>query len=345
MSTKTFAFAATLALLSLVPRASHSAELFAGEFMALGVSPAAIGQGGAVVASTHGVEAAYWNPAGLPINTGDALAFEHTEQFGGIVNHDALSFVSPTRGAAVAVLLQRTAVDGIIRTDTTALADPTQPLNYENLPDPDKTTTFSNTDYVFSLSYGRTFAEGFRAGLTLKIISRTISRTDALGYGFDLGAQYDATERISLGLMFRDVTTTTVNWANDHSDVVSPTIQPAVTLRPAMPVRDLSLAISLGAVLGSKDEGYGGYLPWHAVSRESPISVGAELAWRNMLFLRIGSRDARGVLDTGESRLTAGAGFRLPTPWGTDSSTIGLDVAWMKHTLGNTFRLGAVLGL
>ena len=345
MRLKSLALATLLALLSLTPRASLSAEYFAGEFMGVGISPAAIAQGGAVVASTNGMAATYWNPAGLAINTGDAIGFEHTEQFGGIVKNDVLSFISPMQGAAVGVLLQRTAVDGIIRADSSVLADPTLPLSYENLPDPDKTTTFSNTDYVFSIGYGRAFGQKLRAGLTLKIITRTISITDALGYGFDLGAQYDANDRLSLGITFRDATTTRVNWANQHSDVVYPTIQPALSIRPALPVHDLDLSVSAGLVLGSKDAGYGGYMPWDVVSKSSPISIGAELSWRRMIFLRLGSRDARGVLDTGESRLTAGAGLRLPTPWASAPSAIGLDVAWMKHTLGHTFRVGATLDL
>ena len=328
-----------------ISASSNAADYFAGEFLAVGTSPSAMGVGGAVVASAEGTEAVYWNPAGLAGSRVMTTAFEHAEAFGGMVNHDVAAFSAPMRNAGFGILLLRSGVDGIIRADSTILADPTKPLGYDNMPDPSKITTFSNADYTLHLAYARRVSGSIRAGVTLKLITRSIDDTDAFGYGLDAGAQWDISQSFAMGLTVRDLTTTRVQWDNDRNDIVKPTVNIAADHSRDLISNTLSMRISLGVVLGAESAGYGGFLPWNVVRSESPAVAGAELSWRDMIFLRLGTRHIRGLLGPGDSHLTAGAGFHIGTPWLSGVSRIGFDLAWMKHSLDDTFRLGAVVEL
>ncbi len=322
--------------------AARAATWFAGDFLATGLGPAAVARGGAVIATASGADASYWNPAGLASTPRTGVSIEHAERFGGAVVHDALTAAVPLHAGALGVMIVRSAVDGITYADSTVLADPTAPLSHHNMPDPSKVRTFSNSDYVYGISWARRFGERFRAGATVKLLTRSIDETDAFGYGVDAGAQWDATSALTLGLALRDITTTRVSWDTDQTDVVYPSVHLGAAHTFHLTSIDGRVTSSATAAFGAEKAGYGGYRPWLLLDEGNPLALGVEFAWREVLHLRVGTRHFRGLIGPVTSHATAGAGVRFGLP-GELASRAGLDVTWLRHTLGNSLRVGAVL--
>jgi hypothetical protein len=61
---------------------------YGGEFMATGFGGRALGMGGAGVAVTGDVTAAYWNPAGLMRMTYPEIGLMHEQRFGGLLSYN-----------------------------------------------------------------------------------------------------------------------------------------------------------------------------------------------------------------------------------------------------------------
>jgi hypothetical protein len=325
---------------------AHAVSRYAGDFLAIGVSPRAIGMGSAVTATASGAEAAYWNPAGLAtgaLGAPVALAFEHAERFGGIVQHDVVSAAVPISRGVLGGYLFRGAIDGIVFADSTTLVDPRLPLSESNMPDPAKTHTFSNADYVAVVAYGKRVLPSLRIGGGLKIIRRTIGGIAAVGYGVDLGAQWDATSGLALGLLVRDATTTRVTWDNNRTDVVQPTLHTGLAYTMAVTRMNARITFAGNSTLGSESGGYGGFAPWRFLDARNVAAVGAEYEWRQTLALRIGSQNLRGMLGPGSAETSVGMGVRGNLPWVSRIQRVGVDVAWMRHTLRDSFRLGTTV--
>jgi len=329
----------------LAGASAEGATWFAGDFLAVGIGPRAVGMGSAVVATADGADAPYWNPAGLATGSARAVAVEHAERFAGVVTHDALSAAIPLQSGALGVVLFRGAVDGIIYADSTVLADPNAPLSANNLPDPDKVHTFSNADYLFHIAYGRTLWSAIRLGAGVKLIRRTIDRTGAFGYGLDLGAQWNPVPHVAVGLVMRDISTTRVSWDNGHTDVVYPSLHIGSAYTWTFPEGSGRLTLAAGSVFGPEKAGYGGFAPWRIGDAANPGVLGAEYAWRESIMIRVGSQDVRGLLGPGSSQITAGFGIRSALPWVPNLRRIGLDLSWMRHSLRDSFRLGAMVEL
>jgi len=328
----------------LAGRTAHAATRFAGDFLAVGIGPRAMGMGGAVTATATGTDAAYWNPAGLASLAAGAAAFEHAERFGGIVTHDALGAALPLRHGGLGFLLFRGAVDGIPYADSTILPDPTAPIGPDNMPDPSKVHTFSNADYVMYLAYGRPILGGVEVGASAKLIRRTIDRADAFGYGLDLGARWAPTPDLALGLMLRDISTTRVSWDAGQTDVVYPSVRLGAAYTWRMPAHG-RLTVAAGSTLAPQKAGYGGLAPWKIGAAGNPGEIGAEYGWRETVFLRLGAGDVRGLMGPGSGQIAAGVGLRTRLPWTPSLSRVGLDVAWMRHDLRDSFRVGAMMEL
>ncbi len=324
---------------------ANAATWFAGEFLGVGVGPGAIAKGGAVTATANGTDAPYWNPAGLASTLHSAFAFEHAERFSGIVSHDVLSAAVPVHAGALGITVFRGAIDGIIYADSTILADPTAPLSSRNMPDPTKTRTFSNADYTLYLAYGRRLTKSFDLGVSTKLVRRTLDRTDAFGYGVDIGVRWNASPSFLVGVTARDITTTRVSWDNGRIDVVKPTIHIGGAYLRSIDNLSSTVTISAESVYGMTDAGYAGLAPWKVLRDNNPATFGAEYEWRDMLVVRVGTQDLRGLLGPGSSRLTAGIGIRAPMPWIENISRIGFDLSWAEHALNDSFRLGTSIEL
>lgn len=217
----TFKFQLTtlsILLISFVFAQDKVAPKYSNEFLQIGVGADALGRSNAVVASIEGVNAGYWNPAGL-VSSSKFLEVSamHSEYFAGIAKYDylGLSKVIDKPGslhdnAAVGLSLIRFAVDDI--PNTTQLIDNQGRIDY------DRITTFTASDFALILSYAskKMPIDGLTAGLNFKIIKRKVGDfAKAWGFGIDAGAQYQKNENLKFGVMLRDVTSTFNAWIFD----------------------------------------------------------------------------------------------------------------------------------
>lgn len=198
-----------LTLLSTFNINAQTDVKFVNEFLNIGVGARSHGMFGTVTATVDDITAAYWNPAGLSnMDSGAQLSAMHASWFGGIANYDYLAYgkrFTKYNNGYGGISLIRMGIDNI--PNTLNLIGPDGSVNYDNV------LEFSAADYALFLSYGQDLrGTDFSFGLSSKIIFRTVgSFGQARGFGFDFGLMYKK-NRLNIGLMGRDITTTLNNW-------------------------------------------------------------------------------------------------------------------------------------
>jgi hypothetical protein len=136
-----------------------------------------LAMGGATVATSAGVDAIYWNPAGLSRMTKSAEAmFSHMSYIADIgVEYVAVAANFEGVGA-IALSLKSIGIGDIDVTTADA---------------PDGTGEKIRPTYVTTaLTYSRLLTDRISIGLTGKVISERIERVSAMGAAFDFGVQY-----------------------------------------------------------------------------------------------------------------------------------------------------------
>jgi hypothetical protein len=133
---------------------------------------------GAFTSGIDGIEAIYWNPAGLAVNN-------HTVQF--MFSHQKyLADISVNYGAVSANFEKFGAIGLSIKS-----FDFGGDIVETTIENPDGTgRTFSPIFITFGLTYARQMTDRIIFGTTIKVISEQIISAQATGYAFDFGIQY-----------------------------------------------------------------------------------------------------------------------------------------------------------
>ena len=198
-----------LLLYAEVLQAQDLSPKYANEFLNMGVGATALGMGSAVVADISGLDAAYWNPAGLAIQKQSTeVGLMHASYFGGLAAFDHLGISHKIASENVVALnVIRLGVDNIY--NTTQLIDNQGNIDYSQL------ETFNSADYALIGSLSRpTKIPNIFIGANSKLIFRHIgSFAKAFGFGFDFSAQYRPSKYWSAGLTLRDATSTFCAWS------------------------------------------------------------------------------------------------------------------------------------
>ncbi len=190
------------------------AQKYSNDFLNIGVDARAFGMGGSTVASTEGVNAGYWNPAGLVLQRNDwEVSLMHAEYFGGIANFDygAASY-KYSDSLAFGFSAIRFGVDNI--PNTLHLKDAQGNLRY------DRIKKFSAQDLAFLFSFSRkSKVKGLRYGGNVKLIRRITGEfASSWGFGLDVGVQYDW-RNWTFAAMGKDITSTFNAWSFNNSEL------------------------------------------------------------------------------------------------------------------------------
>lgn len=211
-------FSSALTIFILIPMLSlaQSAQAkYGNDFLSTGSGARALGMGGAHVALTNDVTAAYWNVAGLTELQSPQIMYMHSERFSGIVGYDYGAAAMPLKDdkGAVAISFFRQGVDNIANTLNAWDRERDQPKgNVE-----DYITRFSAADMAVFFSYATQRTERLSYGASAKIIHHKLGPfAQAWGYSLDVGAKYK-TDFANFGVSVRDLTTMQKMWDVDEA--------------------------------------------------------------------------------------------------------------------------------
>jgi hypothetical protein len=289
---------ALLAFLAAAAGSASAAERGTGlAFLRIGVGAEAAGFGNAVVSRVDDGTATFWNPAGIArVPTLDAT-FMHNEYFQDL----RYEFLGVARrigdngiGASIADL--HTASDALERRDDVG--------NFEG--------HFGSYDLAVALGYGRRVHEDLTAGVTVKYLTENIDRTNANGYAFDFGAQWDSpVERLRLGAAVLNLGPS-MTFINDAFDLPT-TVQGGASYSIPLVEGAVDLAAEFRKARGES----------------AGLNFGMGYEYHRMASVRLGYRSG---LDSED--VSFGLGFR--------HERFGIDYAFVPYgnDLGDTHRIG-----
>lgn len=297
-----------LILLSLLGNA-QIVRKYSNEFLNIGAGARGLAMGGAVISNQNDVYAPMWNPAGLSeIDRDWQGAAMHAEYFESIAKYDYISFAKAldSKNGVLGISIVRLGIDNILNT--------TQMIDSEGNIDYDKISKFSTSDYAGIISYA--FHPGGKqkisVGVNAKIVYRNIGKfANGFGFGFDLGAIYNADSGYRFGAMLRDATTTVNFWTINQKElstvVNGEEFNPAPKDKMEITMPKLNMGISKNFEL-NRDLNL---LPEAGVNIDfaktaSLISadfasitpyLGAEISFQKMIFVRAGLNKFQNVTD------------------------------------------------
>ncbi len=158
------------------------------------VGPRGIAMAGANLSTSTGIEALFWNPAGVALMQNNAdVIFSHMSYIADIgVDYGAIAANFEGFGV-ISFSIKSLGVGDILITTTS---------------NPDGTgETFSPTFIVAGLSYSRQLTETISVGLTTNFISETMADVSATGVAFDVGVIYNNladVNGLSLGVVIKN---------------------------------------------------------------------------------------------------------------------------------------------
>ena len=183
------------------------------------VGPRASALGPSVTSDVSGVEATYWNPAGLAGLQGPEALFSHTEYFADMkVNY-----------AAVAA---RAGNLGVLGFSAKVLSIGEVIVTTESAPD-GTGERFNPTFSVLGMSWAKSFTDRVNFGLTLDLVNEHVQSMAANGVALDFGVQYSTGWRgLRLGMVMKNFGSS-MSFSGDNLDVsvLPPGAEPSASNR------------------------------------------------------------------------------------------------------------------
>jgi opacity protein-like surface antigen len=160
-----------------------------------------IATGGAFLATTKGVEAIYYNPAGLAASDRSEAMFSYMTYIADI-NVSYFAVGANIEGLGSFGLSYKTLDFGDI------------PVTTFQQPDGDG-STYSPGFYTIGLTFARSITDRVTAGVTAKLVNESIMSTSAMGFAVDFGVQYKFQSDLSLGVTIKNLGTNMKYAGND----------------------------------------------------------------------------------------------------------------------------------
>lgn len=152
--------------------------------------------GAAGAADAVGIDAIYWNPAGLAETQKRRVSFVRNNYIAEIDNN-YLAMVYPMKKAGtLGVAIYHVDIGYITRTEVDAAGNPVTNLG-----------VFDAYDMAMMVSYGKSATKNMSFGTTVKYIRSKIENEDASAYALDGGLQYQITRPFSVGFAFQNLGT------------------------------------------------------------------------------------------------------------------------------------------
>jgi hypothetical protein len=134
--------------------------------------------GGSCLSSISGVDAVFWNPAGISGSTMNAEALFSTMNYIADIQFSSFAVIGNFKGFGTLGISGRVLSFGdIIRTDEAHTEGTGE--------------TFSPGYSVIGLTYANSLTDKVRVGVTANVVSERIISTSATGVSFDIGLQYN----------------------------------------------------------------------------------------------------------------------------------------------------------
>ncbi len=298
-------FSLTLSLMAQAPKYSN-------EFLAIGVGARSLGMANAQTGISNDITSAYWNPAGLALQSSDMqIGLMHNEYFAGIAKYDYAGFsMRLDTTATIGISVIRMGIDDI--PNTINLYDNQGNINYNRI------TKFSAADYAIMFSYARkSKIRGLSYGANVKLIYRQIgSFAKAYGFGLDVGVQYQ-TGKWRFGAMGRDITSTFNAWSFDVSEDMQEVFEATGNDIPDNSLEITLPRLNLGAgryfqisknfsslVALDLDMTFDGKR--NTIIKSNFISIdpklGVEFGFKDIVYIRGGIRNIQQITDFGDKK-------------------------------------------
>src|SRR3972149_9786649 len=146
-------------------------------FLAIDVGPRGTGMGSAYVSVANDATAMYWNPAGIAKLANFQAMFSSTRWIADLSFNYAGAVLPLSDFGNIGVNATFLTIDEIERT---------------TIVQPDGTGEFFDAaSYAIGLSYARKLSEQFSIGFNAKYINERLYHSNATGFAFDVGAQFD----------------------------------------------------------------------------------------------------------------------------------------------------------
>jgi hypothetical protein len=269
------------------------------------VGPRGIAMGEANVATSYGLEALFWNPAGVAkMDNSSQVIFSHMSYIADIgVEYGAVAANFEGFGA-IALSVKGLSVGDIPVTTTQ---------------NPDGTgATFSPQMIVAGLSYSRQLTDRIAVGLTGNFISETLGDVSASGVAFDVGVIYDNLadlSGLSLGVVLKNIgpqmtySGPGLLTLADVQDLNRPPQYYTISAASFELPSNFQLAAGYKPVLDEMNT-----LQFSGIYQNNNFSgdeakLGAEYGYNNMFFVRAGYQFAMQETDNYIYGFTAGAGI------------------------------------
>jgi len=250
------------------------------------MGPRSVGIGGSNIANVSGVEAIYWNPAGLSLVNGGQAKFDYVSYFADM----SISYLAA----------------GIKAGNIGTFGVSVQVLNIGEIPvttneQPEGTGEVLEPSFLtFNVAYARQMTDRITFGANAKLISEKVGDMSAQAFAFDFGLQYRSEIGIDFGFVMRNLgTRLEYDGTGIEFDSSIPFSNPQATSRKTkldMAANELPTGLDIG--LGYR----------YAINEQNSLNVtgiyannnysldvltgGLEYAFNNFVFLRAGYNSA-----------------------------------------------------
>lgn len=313
------------------------------------------GLAGANSSNVKGLEATYLNVAGIAFTKRTELIFSHNNWLGSAAGIKINSFgftqrVGETGGLALSVM---------------SMSFGDIPITTYDQPEPNL-GTFSPSFVNMGLSYAKGFSDNIYGGMTVRIISESISNVATRGVALDAGIQYvtGPLDNIHFGIALKNVGPR-MRYAGDGLSFRAPIPlnNPSGTKTYTVENRtanfELPSLINIGVAYDfyfSKDSmtmknnriTASGNFTSNSFSKDQ-FMFGLEYGYKSFLMLRVGYMYEKGITNNADrtnffTGPTAGATFEIPL--NKSKSTFGLDYSYrVTDPFAGVHSIGARINL